>query len=214
MLSVNNIYKSFNRLNILNDVNFSQKKGETIGLMGKNGSGKSTLLRIISRIMKADSGSIVFNGHDLLSSNSAHRKNMFYIGHEPGMYSFFSPFENLKFLLKTRGLSSKIKNINEKLDYYGLKEFNDTPISVFSKGMLQKLKLVQIDLINPDLLLFDEPYTSLDGDGIVLVDKLIEGIKKQNKSLILVLHDEIKAKKYADYILTLELGKVMKKSAN
>ena len=80
--------------------------------------------------------------------------------------------------------------------------------------MLQKLKLVQIDLINPDLLLFDEPYTSLDRDGIVLVDKLIEGIKKQNKSLILVLHDEIKAKKYADYTLTLELGKVMKKSAN
>ena len=139
---------------------------------------------------------------------------MFYIGHDPGMYSFFSPFENLKFLLKTRGLSSKIININEKLDYYGLKEFNDTPISVFSKGMLQKLKLVQIDLINPDLLLFDEPYTSLDGDGILLVDKLIESIKEQNKSLILVLHDEIKAKKYADYILTLELGKVMKKSAN
>ena len=214
MLSVNNIYKSFNRLNILNDVSFSQKKGETIGLMGKNGSGKSTLLRIISRIMKADSGSIVFNNHDLLSSNSLHRKNMFYIGHDPGMYSFFSPFENLKFLLKIRELSSKIKNINEKLDYYGLIEFSNTPISVFSKGMLQKLKLAQIDLINPDLLLFDEPYTSLDGDGIVLVDKLIERIKKQNKSLILVLHDEFKAKKYADFILTLELGKVVKKSAS
>ena len=80
--------------------------------------------------------------------------------------------------------------------------------------MLQKLKLAQIDLINPDLLLFDEPYTSLDGDGIVLVDKLIEGMKKQNKSLILVLHDEFKAKKYADFILTLELGKVVKKSAS
>ena len=214
MLSVNNIYKSFNRLNILNDVSFSQNKGEAIVLMGKNGSGKSTLLRIISRIMKADSGSIVFNDHDLLSSNNSHRKNMFYIGHEPGMYSFFSPFENLKFLLKTRELSSKIKNINEKLEYYGLIEFSSTPISVFSKGMLQKLKLAQIDLINPDLLLFDEPYTSLDGDGILLVDRLIESIKKQNKSLILVLHDEIKAKKYADYILTLELGKVFKKSAS
>ena len=102
MLSVNNIYKSFNRLNILNYVSFSQKKGETIGLMGKNGSGKSTLLRIISRIMKADSGSIVFNDHDLLSSNNAHRKNMFYIGHDPGMYSFFSPFENFTFSCKLK----------------------------------------------------------------------------------------------------------------
>lgn len=213
MLSVNNIQKSFNRINILNNVTFTQKKGESIALMGKNGSGKSTLLRIISRIMKADSGTVTFNDNNLLSANSKHRKNMFYIGHEPSMYSFFSPFENLKFLLKTRDLISNVRYVNEKLDYYGLIEFIDKPISVFSKGMLQKLKLAQADLINPDLLLFDEPYTGLDDDGVLLVDKLIEKIKKQNKSLIMVLHNKHKAKKYSDSILSLDSGKAIKKNA-
>jgi ABC-type multidrug transport system ATPase subunit len=79
--------------------------------------------------------------------------------------------------------------------------------------MLQKLKLAQADLINPDLLLFDEPYTGLDDDGVLLVDKLIEKIKKQNKSLIMVLHNKHKAKKYSDSILSLDSGKAIKKNA-
>ena len=79
--------------------------------------------------------------------------------------------------------------------------------------MLQKLKLVQIELVNPDLLLFDEPYSSLDEDGVVLVDQLIADIKMQNKSAILVLHDEYKAKKYGDFIFKLASGKISKKNA-
>ena len=213
MLSVKNIHKSFNRLSILKGISFSQNKGEIIALMGKNGTGKSTLLRIIARIMKADSGTVTFNEKDLLSANSKYRNNMFYVGHEPGLYSFFSPIENLKFLLKTRDLSSKEKSIEDKLDRYGLIDFIDKPIAVFSKGMLQKLKLVQIELVNPDLLLFDEPYSSLDEDGVVLVDQLIADIKMQNKSAILVLHDEYKAKKYGDFIFKLASGKISKKNA-
>ena len=212
MLVVNNIFKSFNRLNILNNICFTQNKGEIIALMGKNGTGKSTLLRIVARIMKADSGIITFNGKDLTSIDSKYRKNMFYIGHEPGLYSFFTLRENLRFLLNIRDLRIKEVLIEEKLDRYGLIDFIDKPIAFFSKGMLQKLKLVQIDLINPDLLLFDEPYSSLDADGVLLVDRMIGEIKIQNKSAILVLHDEQKARKHGDCILKLEHGSISKKN--
>ena len=214
MLSIKNICKSFNRLNVLDDISFTQKKGEIIALMGKNGTGKSTLLRIIARIMKADSGTVAFKEKNLIAADSKHRQNIFYIGHDPGLYSFFSPRENLRFLLSLRGLTSKEKYIEEKLDRYGLIDFIDKPIAVFSRGMLQKLKLVQIDLINPDLLLFDEPYSSLDEDGIFLVDQLITEIKTQNKSAILVLHDNQKAKIHGDYILRLESGNIFKKDAS
>ena len=67
MLSIKNICKSFNRLNVLDDISFTQKKGEIIALMGKNGTGKSTLLRIIARIMKADSGTVVFKEKNLIA---------------------------------------------------------------------------------------------------------------------------------------------------
>ena len=214
MLSVKNICKSFSRKNVLDGISFTQIKGETIALMGKNGSGKSTLLRIIARIMKADSGKVTFKENNLISANSKHRQSMFYIGHDPGLYSFFSPRENLRFLLSVRSLISKEELIEEKLDQYGLIDFIDKSIAVFSKGMLQKLKLVQIDLIKPDLLLFDEPYSGLDEDGILLVDQLIAKIKMQNKSAILVLHDNQKAKMHADYILKLESGKIFKKNAS
>ncbi len=208
MLYVKNICKSFNRLSVLDGISFTQNRGEIIALMGKNGSGKSTLLRIIARIMKADSGTVAFKEKNMIADDSIHRQNILYIGHDPGLYSFFSPRENLRFLLSLRSLTSKEKYIEEKLDRYGLIDFIDNPIAVFSRGMLQKLKLVQIDLINPDLLLFDEPYSSLDEDGILLVDQLIAEIKIQNKSAILVLHDNQKAKIHGDRILRLESGSI------
>ena len=214
MLSVENIYKSFNGLSILAGVSFNQKNGEIIALMGKNGTGKSTLLRIIARIMKADSGIVTFNKKDLLSGNSTSRNKMLYIGHDPGLYSFFTPRENLTFLLKTRDLVSKEKSIQGKLDRYGLIDFIDKPIAFFSKGMLQKLKLVQIDLVSPDLLLFDEPYNSLDEDGVYLVDRLLGEFKRHDRSAILVLHDEKKAKEHGDSILKLESGKISKINAS
>ena len=214
MLSVENIYKSFNGLSILNGASFNQKNGEIIALMGKNGTGKSTLLRIIARIMKADSGIVTFNKKDLLPGNSKYRNKMFYIGHDPGLYSFFTPRENLTFLLKTRDLVSKEKSIQDKLDRYGLIDFIDKPIAFFSKGMLQKLKLVQIDLVSPDLLLFDEPYSSLDEDGVYLVDRLLGEFKTHDKSAILVLHDEKKAKEHGDSILKLESGNISKINAS
>ena len=214
MLSVKNIYKSFNGLSILNGASFNQKNGEIITLMGKNGSGKSTLLRIIARIMKADSGIITFNKKDLLPGNSKYRNKMLYIGHDPGLYSFFTPRENLTFLLKTRDLLSKEKLIQDKLDRYGLIDCIDKPIAFFSKGMLQKLKLVQIDLVSPDLLLFDEPYSSLDEDGVYLVDRLLGEFKTHDKSAILVLHDEMKAKEHGNSILKLESGKISKINAS
>ena len=80
--------------------------------------------------------------------------------------------------------------------------------------MLQKLKLVQIDLVSPDLLLFDEPYSSLDEDGVYLVDRLLSEFKTHDKSAILVLHDEKKAKEHGDSILKLESGKISKINAS
>jgi len=208
MLSVNQVYKSFNRYNVLKGISFNQKQGEIIALMGNNGSGKTTLLRIIARIMKSDSGAISFQENDLLSNNSLYRKDILYLGHDPGMYSYLTAKENLHFSLTLRReVVSKIM-IEESLDRYELSHFANEPIAAFSKGMLQKLKLVHADLVSWKLLLFDEPFTGLDQSGIDLVDRLINKWKNNNKSVIMVLHNKKRAEEYAHTTLIINSGRI------
>ena len=169
MLFVNKICKSFNSIRVIDSLSFSQSNNEFIALMGNNGSGKTTTLRILARAMRPDSGSIIFQDKDLLSHKSLHRSGILYLGHEPGMYSHFTPRENLSFALSLRGLKIAQKKIDTSLDSFDLLASADKPISIFSKGMLQRLKLVFADLAPWDLLLFDEPFSGLDSNGIEII---------------------------------------------
>ena len=209
MLFVNKICKSFNRIRVIESLSFSQSNNEFIALMGNNGSGKTTTLRILARAMRPDSGSIIFQDKDLLSHKSLHRSGILYLGHEPGMYSHFTPRENLSFALSLRGLKIAQKKIDTSLDSFDLLASADKPISIFSKGMLQRLKLVFADLAPWDLLLFDEPFSGLDSNGIEIIERQLNNWKKNNKSIIMVLHDESIAQKYADRKLIISSGKIV-----
>ena len=209
MLFVNKICKSFNRISVIESLSFSQSNNEFIALMGNNGSGKTTTLRILARAMRPDSGSIVFQDKDLLSHKSINRSSILYLGHEPGMYSHFTSRENLSFALSLRGLKIAQKKIDISLDSFDLLASADKPISIFSKGMLQRLKLVFADLTPWDLLLFDEPFSGLDSNGIEIIKRQLNNWKKNNKSIIMVLHDESIAQKYADRKLIISSGKIV-----
>ena len=209
MLFVNKICKSFNRIRVIESLSFSQSNNEFIALMGNNGSGKTTTLRILARAMRPDSGSIIFKDKDLLSHKSMYRLGILYLGHEPGMYSHFTPRENLSFALSLRGLKIAQKKIDTSLDSFDLLASADKPISIFSKGMLQRLKLVFADLAPWDLLLFDEPFSGLDSNGIEIIERQLNNWKKNNKSIIMVLHDESIAQKYADRKLIISSGKIV-----
>ena len=209
MLFVNKICKSFNKIRVIESLSFSQSNNEFIALMGNNGSGKTTTLRILARAMRPDSGSIVFQDNDLLSHKSINRSSILYLGHEPGMYSHFTSRENLSFALSLRGLKIAQKKIDTSLDSFDLLASADKPISIFSKGMLQRLKLVFADLAPWDLLLFDEPFSGLDSNGIEIIERQLNNWKKNNKSIIMVLHDESIAQKYADRKLIISSGKIV-----
>ena len=209
MLFVNKICKSFNRIRVIESLSFSQSNNEFIAFMGNNGSGKTTTLRILARAMRPDSGSIIFQDKDLLSHKSMYRSGILYLGHEPGMYSHFTPRENLSFALSLRGLKIAKKKIDTSLDSFDLLASADKPISIFSKGMLQRLKLVFADLAPWNLLLFDEPFSGLDSNGIEIIERQLNNWKKNNKSIIMVLHDESIAQKYADRKLIISSGKIV-----
>jgi len=206
MLSVNNIYKTFNHRIVLENITFSQDKGETLVFMGKNGVGKTTLFRIIAGLMSYNKGSIFLNGNNLLNNRPINRKRLFYLGHAPGMYYAFSAFENLKLAMKLRGLDSEDSFIYDVLDQFQLSEQKNDPIGIYSEGMLQRLKFVLAELIDWDLLLIDEPFSSLDAYGKKIVNEKINNWKSQDKTISIILHDENTAKNFADRILKIRSG--------
>ena len=206
MLSVQNISKSFNHKKVLKDISFSQKEGESIVFMGKNGAGKSTLFRIIARLMTYDRGSIIFQEHNLFRTKPFHRNKLFYLGHAPGMYHALSAIENLNFALELRKIDKDQTEILNALDDFGLRKRVNDPIRFYSEGMLQRLKIVCARLIDWDMILIDEPFSSLDNDGLDLVQKEILSWRKKNKTIAMVLHDKSHAEKFCDRILNVKSG--------
>ncbi|MBC8345354.1 MAG: ABC transporter ATP-binding protein [Candidatus Marinimicrobia bacterium] len=205
-MSVSNISKSFDRRTILKNVSFTLNEGETVVIMGKNGAGKSTLLRILARIMACDKGEIFFLNNDLLKGSPSVRRKLLYLGHAPAMYTTLSAIENLKLALTLRGTPMDISRIQDQLKYFGLSAQSDDPISIYSQGMLQRLKLAYAELADWDLLLIDEPFSGLDTEGIELVETALHRWKELGKSIIMVLHSLSRAEEFGDRILHIQNG--------
>jgi len=210
MLSVSGLSKSFNHRRILNNLNFQLKPGETGVFMGNNGAGKTTLLRIIARIMTPDKGKILFENLNILNSQPSSRKNIFYIGHAPAMYASLSALENLRFGLEIRKNKVAESKIKYQLEHFGLLEQAHDPISFFSQGMLQRLKLTYAELSNWNLLLLDEPFSALDKNGEEQMDLALANWQKKGKTICIVLHNLDKAKKFGHKFFSLVNGNILK----
>ena len=134
------------------------------------------------------------------------RKKILYIGHAPAMYSALSAIENLKLALNLRYIKTNRSKILDRLNHFGLGMQANDPISIYSQGMLQRLKLAYAELTDWDLLLFDEPFTGLDQDGAALMDKALTQWIKEGKTMCMVFHNMERAKIYGDQIFYLNNG--------
>jgi len=208
MLTVSNIKKSFNHRPVLKDVSFMLNGGETIVIMGKNGAGKSTLLRILARIMNCDNGEVFFHNQNLLKGSPISRRKLLYLGHAPSMYTALTAVENLNLALDLRGTQLGKTIILEQLEHYGLASQANDPISIYSQGMLQRLKLSYAELSDWDLLLIDEPFSGLDEEGVDLMKNALKRWKSAGKSMCLVLHNLQRAEEFGDRILHLNNGMI------
>ncbi|MFL3024592.1 MAG: heme ABC exporter ATP-binding protein CcmA [Candidatus Neomarinimicrobiota bacterium] len=209
MLSVTGLSKSFNHRKILDNLSFQLKSGDTAVFMGNNGAGKTTLLRIIAKIMTPDRGEIIFENLNILNSEPSSRKNILYIGHAPAMYASLSALENLKFALEINNNKIANSKIKSKLEDFGLLEQSNDPISFFSQGMLQRLKLTYAELSNWNLLLLDEPFSGLDKKGEEQMDLSLSNWQKNGKTICLVLHSLDKAKIFGNKFFNLVDGRII-----
>lgn len=158
-LTAENIKMLYGESIVLNEVSIHVERRDIYGLVGKNGSGKTTLLRILTGLIQNFNGTISIAKTDGRESRSA------VVINDPSLFLNMSAFENMKEQAYLLGLYDN-KQIEQLLKRVGLENINDKPVSQFSLGMMQRLKLAMALLQNPDILILDEPMNGLDPDGI------------------------------------------------
>ena len=208
MLSVSNIVKSFNYKKILNDITFSLSNGDTVALLGKNGVGKSTLLRIIAKINAPDNGDVFFQNKNILKSKSSTRQGIYYCGHAPGLYPSLTAEENLHYFSLFHQCNPSSSLIQTTLKNYELSNAMNKPVKIFSQGMMQRLKLAFIEIINWKLLLIDEPFNGLDISGNDFVQQKISSWQNGERVILFVDHNLDRAIDISSRVLLMDKGKI------
>ena len=210
MLEVRNLFKSYDGKPLLQNISFTVGVGETICLLGASGSGKSTLLRIIAGLEAADSGLILFNGHDL-SSTPPHRRDFGLVFQDYALFPHLNVNENVAFGLKMRRMKPiEISDqVAAALELVSLTGFGGRKVTDLSGGEQQRVALARALAIRPRLLMFDEPLGALDRtlrEG--LLNELRAILHQTEIPAIYVTHDQEEAFAIADRILILQRGEI------
>ena len=207
-LHVVEVGKTFGRHRALHRVSLNFAPGEVTAVLGPNGAGKSTLLSLLSMLSRPSMGQILL-GEDRFMPGSPLRRQIGYVGHEPGVYGDLSARQNLQLFAKLYGIPDATPAIATMLDRVGLGDVRaDLPARSFSRGMQQRLSLARALLHKPAILLFDEPAAALDPTGAKwLADELIAE-QGAGRLVVLVTHDLAAAAAVADHVVVLRRGKV------
>ncbi len=185
-------------------------------IVGPSGSGKTTLLRLLNKMICPDEGKIYFQGRDLDQLNAVqHRRQATMLSQNPIMYPGTIK-DNLLMGLKFQEKPMPDEDqMYETLKAVSLKKTLDQPVNELSGGEKQRLALGRILLMQPLVYLLDEPSASLDeATEDFIIHSIVAEAKKQSKALIMVTHSNAVAKKYADHLITMAEGKILKEQAN
>lgn len=213
MLEISNLNAGYGDLKVLFDVNMNVKKGEVVSLVGSNGAGKTTLLRIISGLEKVTSGSVMFNGVDLIKEKTYHRANL-KIAHIPqgrGILTRLTVMENLVMGAYTKATRPNMeKHIQEAFDMFPiLKERQNQIAGQLSGGEQQMLAISRALMMEPELIMMDEPSLGLAPIYVKEVFEIIKNVSKQGISILVVEQNLNQALSIADRGYVLETGHIV-----
>jgi ABC-2 type transport system ATP-binding protein len=221
-IEVCNLRKSFRKRNglwktsrswALDDVSFSVAQGETYGLLGPNGSGKSSLIRILSTLLLADEGKVRLMNHPLPEEQRQVRRIIGRVSVDAAFYKKLSARENLLYSALLYGQNARAAE-RRALEILGRLGMEDTkfssPLEEMSRGMQQKISIARALVINPPLLLLDEPTTGLDPKSRRDVQTFLEELRRQEGTTILLsTHDMAEAERLCARIGFLAHGKLV-----
>lgn len=217
-LEVVNLSKSFGERRILNDISFKIPQGQIVFFLGQSGTGKSVLLKNIVGLMKPEAGQILIQGEDITQFSESEllrvRKNCGLVFQQPALFDSLTIYENLAFGLRRLTSLSETEiqtKANDVLESVHLDNsiFNKKPAEI-SYGMQKRVSLARTLILEPQILLFDEPTTGLDPVTTTAVNRLIKEVSVKYKTTsIVVSHDMKCAMEIADRIIFLDKGQII-----
>jgi len=205
ILTIENLYKNYGKVQAVKNVSLSIQKGNVYGILGPNGSGKSTTLGIVLNVVNKTAGNYSWFGgkmetHDALKKVGA-------IIERPNFYPYMTAQQNLQLVCKIKGTS--YDKITEKLEIVGLLERKDSKFRTFSLGMKQRLAIASALLNDPEILILDEPTNGLDPQGIRQIRDIIRVIASQGTTILLASHLLDEVEKVCSHVLVLRKGEIL-----
>lgn len=222
VVTIEDLKISFGDMQVLKGINLELYQGENLVVLGKSGTGKSVLIKCIVRLLNADSGKINVLGEEVNSLNSQDfdelRKKIGFLFQSGALYDSMTVRENLEFPLRRikKGLTEEEidAKVKEALENVGLPDAENKMPSELSGGMRKRISLARTIIVDPSIMLYDEPTTGLDPVTSDEISQLINDIQKKYKtSSLIITHDIECARTVADRIVMLKEGEVYKEGS-
>lgn len=206
MIEVQNLVKEFQYTVAVNDISFSVKPGTIFGLLGPNGAGKTTTIRTVLNIIKPTSGKVLYNNEQITNN---FLNQIGYLPEERGLYKkskvidvilYFAQLKNMSKSDATAKADSWLKKLN-------IQKYRNSKLEELSKGNQQKIQFIMAVIHNPDLIIFDEPFTGFDPINQQEIRELIFSFISEGKIIILSTHQMETAEKLCSEIFLINKGK-------
>ena len=197
MITVKKLVKRFGLKTVLRGVDFQVQPGEFVALLGPNGAGKTTFLRILASLSRPSLGEVSIAGYKLPSDAAQVRARLGVVTHLPLLYGDLTAEENLRFYARMYNITNYQLRVKEVLEMVGLETRRRDLVRTYSRGMQQRLAIGRAVLHDPDVMLFDEPYTGLDQDASSMLDDVLKTVTAQGRTVVMTSHDLARAEDLA-----------------
>ena len=204
-IEINNVSKTYGNYKALNNISIRVPRQSIYGLLGPNGAGKTTLIRMLNQITAPDEGEIIFNGEKL---NRSHITQIGYLPEERGLYRSMKVGEQAVYLAQLKGVSQKDaeKRLKAWFNKFGILNWWDRKVEELSKGMQQKIQFIVTVIHNPQLLIFDEPFSGFDPINVNLLKKEILELRDKGATIIFSTHNMSSVEELCDNIMLINKG--------
>ncbi|RLF19085.1 MAG: ABC transporter ATP-binding protein [Thermoprotei archaeon] len=211
VLIAKHLAKRFGKIKALEDVSFEVYEGEVYALVGPNGAGKTTTLKIICSLLKPDKGYVRVMGYDVVTHRKDAMKYMAFVPDAPVFYASLTVREQIELYCCLRGVN--VEDVEDRLEYlleaFGLRKYERVLISKLSRGNIQKLALVQALLLEPKLIVMDEPYNNIDVDSQIVLKEEIMKLAKKGSSFLISSHILPWVSRIADRVGFINHGRIL-----
>ena len=215
IIKVENLHKSFGKLEVLKGVSQEIKRGEKVVVIGPSGSGKSTFLRCLNRLEEPTSGEILIDGESILSKDAnvnAIREKMGMVFQQFNLFPHLTIMDNITLaprLVKKKNKEEAEERARELLGMVGLLEKADNYPGQLSGGQQQRIAIARALAMDPEIMLFDEPTSALDPEMVQEVLDVMVNLSKENITMVCVTHEMGFAKQVADRVIFMDDGTIV-----